>query len=217
MSTQKTSADPHFIKKRSSAKDTPCFILASNSPRRLDLLAQIAITPDQIIPANIDETPRNNEVPKAYAERMACEKAAAISAKNPNAWILAADTVVAAGRRIIPKAETEDQAKRALHLLSGRRHRVITGIALVKPDGSMLHKTVCSVVRFKVLAKTEIDHYIQSGEWRGKAGGYAIQGLAATFVQSLSGSYSNIVGLPLFEVAGWLASVGYVNNKASCS
>lgn len=179
-------------------------VLASASPRRLELLAQIGITPDEVAPADIDETPRTDELPKPYAERMAQEKAAAVASAHAGSVILAADTVVACGRRILPKAEDEQTARKCLALLSGRRHRVISGISLVTADGNQFTKSVTTMVAFKRLSADDINSYIASGEWDGKAGGYAIQGLGATFVRQISGSYSAVVGLPLFEVGGWL-------------
>lgn len=179
-------------------------VLASQSPRRRDLLAQIGVTPSAIAPADIDESPLSGEEPRMYAERLAREKAAAIAPEFPEQLILAADTVVACGRRILPKAEDEATARACLKLLSGRRHQVISGISLILPGGRQLAKTVVTTVAFKRLSPTDTERYIASGEWDGKAGGYAIQGLAATFVRFLSGSYSNVVGLPLFEVGGWL-------------
>ena len=179
-------------------------VLASASPRRLELLSQIGVTPDKVAPADIDETPHGGELPKNYAERMAQEKAAAVAPAHDGALVLAADTVVACGRRTLPKAEDEQTARDCLDMLSGRRHRVISGISLVLPDGRQLTKSITSTVAFKRLSLGDINRYIESGEWDGKAGGYAIQGLAATFVRQLSGSYSSVVGLPLFEVGGWL-------------
>jgi len=181
-------------------------VLASASPRRLDLLAQINITPAKIAPADIDETPAKGELPKAYAERMACGKAAAVTQNYPDQFILGADTVVACGNRILPKAECEASARKCLSLLSGRRHRVISGISLVTPGGRQLVKSVSTTVAFKRLSDQDTDQYIASGEWDGKAGGYAIQGLAAQYIRFISGSYSNVVGLPLFEVGGWLSA-----------
>jgi len=180
------------------------FILASASPRRRDLLAQIGYTPAAIIPADIDETPFAGELPKPHAERLAHEKAAAVGSDKRDTLILAADTVVALGKRILPKAEDEATARDCLKQLSGRRHRVISGISLVLPDGRQLTKSVTTTVAFKRLSAEDINRYIASGEWDGKAGGYAVQGLGALFVRFLSGSYSNVVGLPLFEVGGWL-------------
>lgn len=179
-------------------------VLASASPRRLELLAQIGVAPDLVAPADIDETPQPLELPKPYAERMALEKAAAVAPAHAGSVVLAADTVVACGRRILPKAEDEATARKCLVLLSGRRHRVISGISLVTADGHQFTKSVTTTVAFKRLSSDDINSYIASGEWDGKAGGYAIQGLGATFVRQISGSYSGVVGLPLFEVGGWL-------------
>lgn len=179
-------------------------MLASASPRRLELLAQIGVTPDLVTPADIDETPHTGELPKPYAERMAAEKAAAVAPDHAGALVLAADTVVACGRRILPKAEDEQTARKCLAMLSGRRHRVISGISIIMPDSNQITKSVTIMVAFKRLSETDINAYIASGEWDGKAGGYAIQGLGATFVRQISGSYSGVVGLPLFEVGGWL-------------
>ncbi len=185
------------------------FILASGSPRRSELLAQIGLTPDIIDPADIDETPLSGERPRPYARRMAEEKARTVAARRTGAFILAADTVVSVGQRILPKAEDITSARFCMNLLSGRRHRVTSGIALVRPDGSMAVKDVVSEVIFRRMHNDEIEHYITAGDWHGKAGGYAIQGLAAAYIRSISGSYSNIVGLPLFEVAGWLSGHGF--------
>ena len=184
-------------------------VLASASPRRLDLLARIGVTPDAVIPAEIDETPRRGELPAVYAARMAAEKAAAVWAREPDALILAADTVVAAGRRILPKAETEDEARRALSLLSGRRHRVLSAVTLVAGDGGARHRLSTSIVAFKRLSAEELDAYLAGGEWRGKAGGYAIQGHAEALVRHMSGSHSGVVGLPLFETRALLRAAGY--------
>jgi len=181
------------------------FILASASPRRLALLKQIGITPAQVIPAHTDETPFKEELPLPYAKRMAKEKALAVAALHTDSWVLAADTVVSSGRRILPKAEDEITARKCLKLLSGKRHRVITAVALVKAD-KVREKSVMTMVRFKRLTPAEIDSYIASDEWRGKAGGYAIQGLAAAFIPAINGSYSNVVGLPLTEVKAMLST-----------
>jgi septum formation protein len=185
----------------------PRLILASASPRRLDLLRQIGIEPDAVEPADIDETPLRAELPAQHAPRLAQGKAALVAARHPGAIVLAADTVVAVGRRILPKAEDEATARRCLALLSGRRHRVLTGLCVAAGTGTRL-RTVESMVRFKRLSAAETDAYIASGEWHGKAGGYAIQGRAAMLVAAISGSYSNIVGLPLFETAALLAAAG---------
>jgi septum formation protein len=182
----------------------PPLVLASASPRRLDLLRQVGLEPAEIDPADIDESPGAGELPRAYAVRMARAKLAAVACRHRGAIVLAADSVVACGRRILPKAETEAEARACLALLSGRRHRVLGGLAVARPDGTVRTRLVETVVRFKRLEAAEIDDYLQSGEWRGKAGGYAIQGRAARFVASLSGSYSNVVGLPLFETVGLL-------------
>jgi septum formation protein len=181
-------------------------VLASASPRRLDLLRQIGLEPDAIDPANADETPRPRETPRAYALRMAEAKLAAVMVRHPQATVLAADSVVAVGRRILPKAETEAEARDCLALLSGRRHKVLGGVA-IGCSGKVRTRLVETAVRFKRLEKSEIEDYVQSGEWQGKAGGYAIQGRAASFVAFISGSYSNVVGLPLFETAALLKTV----------
>ncbi len=188
---------------------TPRLVLASASPRRAALLAQIALTPDIVVPAGVDETPRPGEMPAAYALRLAEEKARAVAAGEPGAFVLAADTVVACGRRILGKPETEDEARRCLGLLSGRRHRVHGGIAVATPAARIVTRRVETAVLFKRLNDDEIADYLASGEWRGKAGGYAIQGLAARFVRGIIGSYSNVVGLPLYETVALLAGQGY--------
>ncbi|TVR81162.1 MAG: septum formation protein Maf [Rhodospirillales bacterium] len=184
-------------------------MLASASPRRLDLLAQIGVRPDAVRPADIDETPGKNELPRDLAKRLARAKANAVAADRSLELIIAADTVVACGRRCLPKTEEPDEALKCLRLLSGRRHRVLGGLAVVGPDGRMAVRVVTSVVAFKRLEERELAAYLASGEWRGKAGGYAIQGLAAMFVRWMSGSYSNVVGLPLFETAALLTGFGY--------
>lgn len=182
-------------------------ILASASPRRLDLLRQIGFEPAAIDPADTDETPLPAEPPRAYALRMARTKLEIVAARHPGALVLAADSVVAVGRRILPKAESEADARRCLALLSGRRHKVLGGVAMTTGAG-LRTRLVETAVRFKRLESMEIEDYIQSGEWQGKAGGYAIQGHAAAFVTFISGSYSNVVGLPLFETAALLRSLG---------
>ncbi len=186
----------------------PLLVLASASPRRLELLRQIGIEPDRVDPAEIDETPQPGEEPAAHALRLAEEKARAVLPRHSGAYILAADTVVACGRRILPKTLDEASARRCLELLSGRRHRVHSGVALFDPAGRMWLRHVESRVGFKHLSAAEIAAYLHSGEWRGKAGGYAIQGRAAVLIRWLSGSYSNVVGLPLFETAQLLAGHG---------
>ena len=182
-------------------------ILASASPRRLDLLARIGVTPDAITPAEIDETPLKVELPIPYARRMAAAKAAAVA--EPGAIVLAADTVVAAGRRILPKAETEAEARAALGLLSGRRHRVHSAVTVIDAGGTARHRLSTSIVAFKPLSEGELAAYLTSEEWRGKAGGYAIQGRAEALVRWMSGSHSGVVGLPLFETRALLLAAGY--------
>lgn len=184
-------------------------ILASASPRRLALLQQVGFEPSACVPAHIDEAPHKAELPRALAARLAREKAIAVAVDHVSELVLAADTVVAVGRRILPKAETAEQAEQCLRLLSGRRHRVYTGMALVQPDGTVREKLVQSTVTFKTLSDRELKTYLDSGEWDGKAGGYAIQGLAAAYIRALQGSYTNVVGLPLFELVSMLASANY--------
>lgn len=186
------------------------FILASASPRRLDLLKQIGVTPDHVIPAAIDETPLKAELPRDYALRVALAKARTVMAQREGAFILSADTVVACGRRILPKAEDEAGARACLALLSGRRHRVVNGIALALPDGQVRTRVTETVVQFKSLSQDEIEGYIASGEWLGKAGGYAIQGRAAVFVKFIRGSYSTVVGLSLYDTMQMLKGSGYL-------
>ncbi len=195
----------------------PLLVLASASPRRLELLRQIGIAPDRVDPAEIDEAPGRDEMPAAHALRLARAKAVAVMPRHPGAWVLAADTVVACGRRILPKPADEASARRCLELLSGRRHRVHSGVALSIPDGRLALRRVDSQVAFKRLSGDEIAAYLASGEWRGKAGGYAIQGRAAALIRFVSGSYSNIVGLPLFETAQLLAGCGYRRRCAASS
>ena len=187
----------------------PILVLASASPRRLELLRQIGIVPDHVEPADIDETPRRGELPAGHVVRLAEAKARAVWPRYPNAFILAADTVVACGRRILPKAEDEATARACLSLLSGRRHRVYGGLALLTPAGGLTIRRVVSQVGFKRLSEEELSAYLASGEWHGKAGGYAIQGHAAALIPWIAGSYSNVVGLPLYETAQLLAGRGY--------
>lgn len=187
----------------------PRLILGSASPRRLSMLGQIGVTPDAVIPANIDESPLKGELPALYADRMAAEKCRAVVLDAASEdLVLAADTVVAAGRRILGKPEDAAEAAAFLLLLSGRRHRVITSIA-ASCGGVERHRRVETAVRFKRLSDAEISAYLRSGEWRGKAGGYAIQGLGGAFVPWIGGSYSAVVGLPLAETAGMLEGLGY--------
>ncbi len=182
-------------------------VLASASPRRLELLARLGVTPDAVAPADIDETPRKGELPVPYAQRMAAEKAAA--AAQPGSLVLAADTVVAAGRRILPKTENVEEARATLKLLSGRRHRVLSAVTVVAPDGTARHRLSASTVAFKRLSEEELDSYLKAGEWRGKAGAYAIQGRAEALIRFLSGSHSGVMGLPLFETRALLRASGY--------
>ena len=183
-------------------------VLASASPRRLALLAQIGIVPDRIVSPAIDEKPLPRELPRVHAQRLARAKAAAVAASG--CYVLAADTVVGVGRRILPKADTDVEARACLALLSGRRHRVITAVVVLAPDGRRAERVVQSVVGFARLTEQQVAAYLASDEWRGKAGGYAIQGRAAAFIRFLSGSYSNVVGLPLFETAQMLRGLGWL-------
>ncbi len=184
-------------------------VLASASPRRLDLLRQIGLFPDAVIGAELDESPKSTETPRQLALRLAAEKAARVAGSETDAFVLAADTVVAVGRRVLPKVEGEADARRCLELLSGRAHRVLTGVAVQRPDGRRVARLVESRVHFKRLTSDEIRRYLQSGEGQGKAGGYAIQGLAGAFVIDLQGSYSGVVGLPLYETLSLLTGLGY--------
>jgi septum formation protein len=193
----------------------PKLVLASASPRRLELLQQIGIEPDAMLPVDLDETPRKGELPRTLAIRLAQEKtkaAAGIAANRPElagAYILGADTVVSVGRRILPKCETVAEAAQSLRLLSGRAHRIHTAVCLITPKGRARQKVVETRLRFKRLSADEIEAYLSSGEWRDKAAGYGIQGLAGAFVQKLIGSYSAVVGLPLYETLSLLAGEGF--------
>ena len=187
----------------------PSLVLASASPRRLDLLAQVGVTPDRVDPADIDETPLRDETPRLHALRLAKAKARAVADRAPGAFVLAADTVVAVGRRILPKAETEDQAIKCLGLLSGRNHKVLTAVAVVAPDGREASRLVETRVQVKQLSDTEKADYLAGGEWRGKAGGYAVQGVAGGFIIDLHGSYTSVVGLPLYETLNLLRGLGW--------
>lgn len=184
-------------------------ILASASPRRVDLLGQIGVIPDQIIPTDIDETPLPREKASDLALRLAIQKAKALPTPSPDTLILAADSVVALGRREIPKAEDIETARSCLNALSGRKHVVYGGIALRLPNDKVISRLVATSVRFKVLTQDEVQAYLESGEWNGKAGGYGIQGLAARFVKNINGSYSNIVGLSLYDTMNMLEGVGF--------
>ena len=188
------------------SRSTPRLTLASASPRRRDLLARLGLEPDAIQPADIDETPLKDERPRDYALRMGAEKAAAIDAPS---YVLAGDTVVAAGRRILPKTEDEAEARACLELLSGRRHTVLSSVVLRAPDGTVRSRLSESTVRFKSLSSEEISAYLAGDEWRGKAGGYAIQGSAEGLIQWIKGSHSGIMGLPLYETRALLRAAGF--------
>ena len=188
---------------------TAPLILASASPRRLDLLRQIGIAPDLVDPADIDETPQRDELPLPYARRMAAEKAAATAARHTGAIILAADTVVATGRRILPKADSDAEVAECLSLLQGRRHRVHSAVAVIDAAGTLRQRVSTSIVAFAPLNADGIAAYVATGEGRGKAGGYAIQGHAAALIRWMSGSYSGIVGLPLHDTAALLRAAGH--------
>jgi septum formation protein len=184
-------------------------VLASASPRRLDLLRQVGVEPDACDPADLDETPKRDETPRRLAERLAREKAAVVAARRPDAFVVAADTVVAVGRRVLPKPETEAEARACLDLLSGRGHRVYTAVAVAAPDGTLASRLVETRLQIKRLSHPEVEAYLASGEWRGKAGGYGVQGHAGGFVIDLHGSYTAVVGLPLYETLGLLEGLGW--------
>jgi len=190
----------------------PRLVLASASQRRAELLGQAGIIPDVIVTPDVNETPKRVELPRDYAQRLACDKVMAVASAHEDALILGADTVVACGRRILPKAETNNQVKNGLKLLSGRRHRVFTALALIARGSAPRTRIVMTHVAFKRLSEDEISNYLASEEGLGKAGGYAIQGRAEAFVRQINGSYSNVVGLPLFETLSLLASAGYVTS-----
>ncbi|ACK49728.1 maf protein [Methylocella silvestris BL2] len=193
----------------------PKLVLASASPRRLELLQQIGLEPDALLPCDLDETPGKTELPRTLASRLGREKARAaarIALSRPElakAYVIGADTVVSVGRRILPKCELSSEAEQCLQLLSGRAHRVHTGVCLIVPGGRERHKLIETRVRFKRLSSSEMEAYLESGEWRGKAGGYAIQGLAGAFVIKIIGSYSSVVGLPLYETISLLVGEGF--------
>jgi len=198
-----------------SASWRPKLILASASPRRLALLQQVGIEPDALVPADVDETPLRGEKPRDLARRLAGDKAQTVRKiiekreEFAGAFVLAADTVVALGRRVLPKAETVEEAAQCLRLLSGRGHRVYSAVHLITPRGGHRQRLVETRLRFKNLSKDEIESYLASGEWRGKAGGYAIQGLAGAFAVKIVGSYTAVVGLPLYEAVNLLGGEGY--------
>ena len=184
-------------------------VLASASPRRLDLLARIGIVPDAVIPADADERVPKGELPRVHALRLAREKAEAIALREPDALVLAADTVVAVGRRILPKVEDEATLRACMKLLSGRRHKVLTGVALAISGQPTRSRLVETIIAMKRLSPEEIDYYAGHGEWHGKAGGYALQGYGEVYVRHIAGSYSNVVGLPLAETRLLLKAAGY--------
>lgn len=182
-------------------------VLASASPRRRDLLAQIGATPDRIAPADIDESARPGELPRALALRLAQDKLAA--SDHPGCYVLASDTVVAVGRRVLPKAQSREEAETCLRLLSGRNHRVFTGVAARAPDGKTASRVSETRLKMKPLSEPEIIAYLDSGEWDGKAGGYGIQGRAGAFIIALTGSYTGVMGLPVYETRQLLTGLGY--------
>ncbi len=185
-------------------------VLASASPRRLDLLRQVGLEPDAVAAADIDESVLRNETPRLLALRLAAAKCARIADQNPGSYVLGADTVVAVGRRVLPKAETPDEVRACLDLLSGRSHRVLTGVAAAGPDGRRVQRLSETRLRFKRLSRDEIARYVESGEGVGKAGGYGIQGRAGAFVLELQGSYTGVVGLPLYEAVSLLEGLGLI-------
>ena len=187
----------------------PPLVLASASPRRLDLLARLGIVPERVIATDIDETPCKGEIPRPHAARLALAKAEAAAAMAPAGIVLAADTVVGVGRRILPKAETEQQARDCLALISGRKHRVVTAVVLALPDGRRLKRVVESDVTFQRLTEQQVADYLASGEWHGKAGGYAIQGSAEGLIAWIGGSHSGVMGLPLFETRALMKAAGF--------
>jgi septum formation protein len=193
-----------------SPETRPPLVLASASPRRIELLARIGVVPDRVVPVDLDETPRKAELPRQLAERLARAKAEAAHAQAPEAIVLAADTVVGVGRRILGKPADAAEARRFLDLMSGRRHRVMTGVCLIRPDGRRSERLVTTILAFQRLTEGQIAAHLESGEWRGVAGGYQIQKRAEAWVRFLSGSHSNVVGLPLFETAQLLRGAGWL-------
>jgi septum formation protein len=192
-----------------NARQRPHLVLASASPRRLELLAQIGLTPDVVDPTEIDETPQKGETARRLALRLARAKAEAAAARHPKSYVLAADTVVAVGRRLLAKPEDAADAARMLDLISGRAHRVLTGVAVVAPGGRVAARLSETRLQFKRLTRQELADYVESGEWRGKAGGYGVQGRAGAFVAALNGGYTGVVGLPLYETRALLIGLGF--------
>jgi septum formation protein len=184
-------------------------VLASASPRRVALLTQIGLAPDAVDPAGLDETPMRGELPARHALRLAAAKARSVAPRHRDAFVLAADTVVACGRRILPQAVDRETARECLQLLSGRRHRVHGGVALIAADGRLVSRRVETAVAFRRLDAGEVEEYLATEEWYGKAGGYAVQGMAARFIRAIIGSYTNVVGLPLFETVNLLSGQGF--------
>ena len=204
-----TAATPFDPREPTPVRGDARLVLASASPRRLALLRQAGVVPDAVVPAELDEAPRPRELPADFARRMAREKAAAVAPEHTDSFLLAADTVVALGRRILPKAGDAATARDCLRRLSGRRHRVLGAVVVVAPGGRRAERLVATTVSFKRLTAAEIAAYVASEEWRGKAGGYAIQGRAAAFIPRINGSYPNVVGLPLVEALALLTGLGY--------
>lgn len=190
------------------------FILASSSPRRQELLASVGLTPDEIASPDVDESPLKGENPREYVKRIAILKARTIHSQNPQAYVLAADTIVEMGHKIILKAQDQEEAALILKRLSGRRHRVYTGVCVLSPEGKEAYKVVLTRLSFKRLTSDELEEYIASGEWEGKAGAYAIQGQASKFVKFISGSYTNVMGLPLYETDCLLKGLGFRRSNA---
>ncbi|HZZ67378.1 MAG TPA: nucleoside triphosphate pyrophosphatase [Phenylobacterium sp.] len=187
----------------------PRLVLASASPRRLELLRQIGLEPNEVDAADVDESPLKDETPRRLAQRLAIDKAVAVATRHGESYVLAADTVVALGRRVLPKAASADEVGACLKLLSGRAHRVLTGLCVIAPGARRAQRLVESRVHFKRLTPADIERYLSSGEGLGKAGGYGVQGRAGAFVTTLQGSYSGVVGLPLYETANLLGGLGY--------
>lgn len=188
-------------------------ILASSSPQRINLLKQVAIIPEKIIPADIDETPKKRELPRDYVKRIAIEKAEKVFANNKEHFVLAADTIASLGTRIIGKAENESEARKFVKLISGRRHKVLSGVCVISPDGKKRIKIVTTTVKFRMMTSEEIENYLSTNEWVGKSGCFAIQGRAGEFIEWINGSFSNVIGLPLYETCQMLKSAGCIKKK----
>ncbi len=197
----------------SKSNKKPLLILASASKGRLELLRSIGLEPDIIAPADIDETPQKNELPSDFVKRISQEKALTIQKTHPNSFIIAADTIASCGRRIIGKVDNENDARKTLELLSGRRHKVITGICIINPEGTIKNRVITTTVKFKRLEKKELDRYLKSEEWRGKSGCYGMQTHAGGFIISINGSFSNVIGLPLVETKNMLLGLGFSEDR----